>query len=111
MTNGSSWPHPHLLPIVQASRDLQSELRGADAGALDPEIAKGLEGSVAAALDKLEHGAQQTGNGINGWRVPPMTLGNYGCDSNSPSREGFSVLCAFAAVGSAARVPLQLPAK
>jgi hypothetical protein len=49
-----------------------------DAGALDPEIAKGLEGSVAAAIEKLEQGTKQTGNGINGWRVPPMILGNYG---------------------------------
>jgi hypothetical protein len=49
-----------------------------DAGALDPEIAKGLEGSVAAAIEKLEQAAKQTGNGSNGWRVPLMILGNYG---------------------------------
>jgi hypothetical protein len=49
-----------------------------DAGALDPEIAKGLEGSVAAAIQKLEQAAKQTGNAVNGWRVPSMILGNYG---------------------------------
>ena len=49
-----------------------------DAGALDPEIAQGLEGCVTAAIERLEQGAKQAGNGVNGWRVPPMILGNYG---------------------------------
>jgi hypothetical protein len=49
-----------------------------DAGTLDPEIARGIEGSVAAAIQKLEQAAKQTGNAVNGWRVPAMILGNYG---------------------------------
>lgn len=49
-----------------------------DGGTLDPEIAQGLDGSVAAAIEKLEHAAQQTGHAVNGWRVPAMILGNYG---------------------------------
>jgi hypothetical protein len=49
-----------------------------DAATLDPEIAKGLDGSVAAAIEKLEQAAKQTGHAVNGWRVPAMILGNYG---------------------------------
>jgi hypothetical protein len=49
-----------------------------DARALDPEIAQGLENSVAAAIERLAQAAKQTGNGANGWRVPPAFLGNYG---------------------------------
>ena len=65
-----------------------------DAGALDPEIAKGLDGSVAAAIEKLEQGAKQTGNAVNGWRVPAMILGNYG---NNYAARAVIALIAFGA--------------
>jgi hypothetical protein len=54
-----------------------------DPAQLDPAVAKGLEGSVSLAMQKLQTGVTQMGataaNRVtNGWRVPPMTLGNYG---------------------------------
>jgi DNA sulfur modification protein DndE len=45
---------------------------------LDPRIANGLERSVSLALERLQAAAKQTGNSVNGWRVPAMILGNYG---------------------------------
>jgi hypothetical protein len=51
-----------------------------DPGKLDPSVAKGLEKSVSVALEKLRTAAKETGTQVNGWRVPPMILGNYGTD-------------------------------
>lgn len=45
---------------------------------LDPAVAKGLERSVAVALEKLQAASEETGAPVNGWRVPPMILGDYG---------------------------------
>ena len=47
---------------------------------LDSATAKGLEKSVEVALEKLQAASKETGAPINGWRVPPMILGNYGSD-------------------------------
>ncbi len=47
---------------------------------LDPAIAKGLEKSVAVALEKLQAASKEAGAPVNGWRIPPMVLGNYGTD-------------------------------
>jgi hypothetical protein len=47
---------------------------------LDPAVAKGLEKSVAVALEKLKAASKETGAPVNGWRVPPMILGNFGTD-------------------------------
>ncbi|HYA81131.1 MAG TPA: DUF1254 domain-containing protein [Methylocystis sp.] len=47
---------------------------------LDPAVAKGLQQSVAVALEKLQAAAKGTGAPVNGWRIPPMTLGNFGAD-------------------------------
>lgn len=51
-----------------------------DPSKLDPAVAKGLEKSVATALEKLDAASKQAGAPINGWRVPAMNLGNFGTD-------------------------------
>ncbi|NJD33167.1 MAG: DUF1254 domain-containing protein [Gammaproteobacteria bacterium] len=51
-----------------------------DASKLDPAVAKGLENSVSVALEKLLAASKETGAPVNGWRVPPMVLGNYGTE-------------------------------
>ena len=54
-----------------------------DMGKLDPAVARGLEKSVAVALDKLQAAFKETGAPVNGWRIPSMVLGNYGTDYGS----------------------------
>jgi hypothetical protein len=56
-----------------------------DPSHLDPAVAKGLEGSVSVALQKLQAGIEQktttqtpTGHTANGWRILPMTVGHFG---------------------------------
>jgi hypothetical protein len=49
-----------------------------DLAKLNPSVAKGLETSVSFALEQLQQAARQTGAASNAWRIPPMTLGNYG---------------------------------
>jgi hypothetical protein len=51
-----------------------------DPSKLDPAVAKGLDKSVAVALEKLGAASQGMGDPVNGWRVPSMTLGNFGAD-------------------------------
>jgi len=51
-----------------------------DPSKLDPAVAKGLEQSVKVAFEKLLVASKETGAPVNGWRVPPMILGNYGSD-------------------------------
>ena len=51
-----------------------------DPSKLDPAVAKGLEQSVSAALEKLNAASKETGAPVNGWRVPPMILGNFGSE-------------------------------
>jgi len=51
-----------------------------DLAKLDSTTAKGLEESVTVALDKLKAASKETGAPVNGWRVPPMILGNFGSD-------------------------------
>jgi hypothetical protein len=48
--------------------------------ALDPEVAKGLEQSVPAAFAKLEEARKRAGTPVNGWHIPPRSLGNFGTD-------------------------------
>jgi len=47
---------------------------------LDPAVARGLTNVVQTALSKLEEAAKTTGAPVNGWRVPPANLANYGTD-------------------------------
>jgi hypothetical protein len=51
-----------------------------DPSKLDPAVAKGLEQSLSAALEKLNAASKETGAPVNGWRVPPMILGNFGTE-------------------------------
>lgn len=51
-----------------------------DPAKLDPAVAKGLENSVRVALEKLQAAAKDAGAPVNGWRVTPMNLGNFGSD-------------------------------
>jgi len=51
-----------------------------DTRSLDPTMAKALEGSVHRAVKQIAAGAQEMGTEVNGWRVPPPTLGNFGTD-------------------------------
>jgi hypothetical protein len=51
-----------------------------DMSKLDPAVSKGLEGAVQRAIEKLQAAAKETGAPINGWRIPPMIVGNYGTD-------------------------------
>jgi hypothetical protein len=56
-----------------------------DPSRLDPTVAKGLEGSLSVALQKLQEGIEQKataqtsiGRTENGWRILPMTVGRFG---------------------------------
>jgi hypothetical protein len=51
-----------------------------DPSKLDPAVARGLENSVSVAMEKLQAASKETGAPVNGWRVPPMVLGNFGRD-------------------------------
>lgn len=51
-----------------------------DPSTLDPAVAKGLEQSLPAALEKLTAASKEAGAPVNGWRVPSMILGNFGTD-------------------------------
>jgi hypothetical protein len=51
-----------------------------DPAKLDPDFAKGLEKSVQVAMEKLDAASKETGAPVNGWRVPPMILGNFGSE-------------------------------
>jgi hypothetical protein len=51
-----------------------------DPSHLDPDVARGLERSVAVALQKLQPGVGEKGKGVNGWFFPGMNLGKYGTD-------------------------------
>lgn len=51
-----------------------------DPSKLDPAVAKGLEQSVSVAVDKLLAASKEVGAPVDGWRIPPMVLGNYGSD-------------------------------
>jgi hypothetical protein len=51
-----------------------------DPSRLDPEVARGLERSVAVALQKLQPGKGQRREGINGWFFPGANLANFGTD-------------------------------
>jgi hypothetical protein len=54
-----------------------------DPSQLDPAVARGLSGSVALALQKLQAavaqmGAKDSSQSENGWRIPPAAVGNFG---------------------------------
>lgn len=49
-----------------------------DATKLDPDFARGLAQALPTALAKLEAASKESGQPVNGWRVPPMHLGRFG---------------------------------
>ena len=51
-----------------------------DPSKLEPAVAKGLEKSVPWRMEKLQAASKESGAPVNGWRVPPMVLGNFGTD-------------------------------
>ena len=64
---------------------------------LDPAIAKGLEGSVQRAMEKLQVASKEAGKPINGWNVPPMNLANFGTD--------YGIRAIVALIGLGANLP------
>ena len=56
-----------------------------DPSRLDRDVAKSLSGSVSLALQKLQAAVAQMGTTEshhfeNGWRIPPIAVGNFGTD-------------------------------
>lgn len=51
-----------------------------DPAKLDPAVARGLGQSVTVAIDRLLAASKEVGAPANGWRIPPMILGNFGTD-------------------------------
>jgi hypothetical protein len=51
-----------------------------DISSLDPAVRKGLDGSVQTAVGKMGAAAKEIGTSENGWRVPPVTLADFGTD-------------------------------
>ncbi|HTN47816.1 MAG TPA: DUF1254 domain-containing protein [Burkholderiaceae bacterium] len=51
-----------------------------DISRLDPAVAKGLEKAVPTALERLRAASKTSGAPVNGWRIPPMELGDYGTE-------------------------------
>ena len=68
-----------------------------DPSELDPAVAKGLSQALPTALAKLNEAAPKTGAPVNGWRVPPMILGQYGSE--------YGVRAAVALFGLGANLP------
>jgi hypothetical protein len=53
-----------------------------DKSTLDPAVVKGLDGCVQAAVERIGAGAKDLGTSVNGWRVPPLNLAEFGTDYN-----------------------------
>jgi len=51
-----------------------------DKSILDPAVVNGLDGCVQAALEKVGAAAKEMGSPVNGWRMLPTTLGDFGTD-------------------------------
>jgi hypothetical protein len=54
--------------------------QGFDPSQLDPAAAKALESSVQLAVEKLQAAGKTWGQPVNGWSLPPMSVGNFGND-------------------------------
>jgi hypothetical protein len=59
-----------------------------DISRLDPEVAAGLQRSVAVALHKLQPGAEHR-DSVNGWVLPGTNLGNFGTDYHTRALTAF----------------------
>jgi hypothetical protein len=51
-----------------------------DPARLDQAVAAGLQSSISVALDKLREASHSVSKPVNGWQIPPLTLGKYGAD-------------------------------
>jgi hypothetical protein len=51
-----------------------------DPAHLDPAVAAALQASVSAAFDKLHEASHKVSQPVNGWQIPPLTLGKFGTD-------------------------------
>jgi hypothetical protein len=51
-----------------------------DASRLDPAVAAALQSSFSAAFDKLHEASHNVSQPVNGWQIPPLTLGRFGTD-------------------------------
>jgi hypothetical protein len=51
-----------------------------DMSKLDPAVAKGLERSVQSAVAKLAAAGKEVGTSVNGWRILPAKVGDFGTD-------------------------------
>jgi hypothetical protein len=68
-----------------------------DPSKIDPAIAKGLDGSLSVALEKLLEAAKNSGSPVNGWRIPPSILGRFGTE--------YGIRAIVALVGLGANLP------
>ena len=68
-----------------------------DPSKLDPAVARGLDQALPEALAKLTAASKETGAPVNGWRTPPMKLGNYGTE--------YGLRAVIALVGLGANLP------
>ena len=68
-----------------------------DPSKLDPAVARGLDNALPEALAKLTAASKESGAPVNGWRVTPMTLGNFGTD--------YGLRAVVALVGLGANLP------
>jgi hypothetical protein len=68
-----------------------------DPSKLDPAVAKGLEQSVTVALEKLQAASKEVGAPVNGWRIPPTIVGNFG--------DNYGARAVVALIGLGANLP------
>jgi len=68
-----------------------------DPSKLDPAVAKGLDGSLSVALEKLQEAAKNSGTPVNGWQIPPSILGRFGTE--------YGIRAIVALVGLGANLP------
>ncbi|HRI92498.1 MAG TPA: DUF1254 domain-containing protein [Accumulibacter sp.] len=67
------------------------------ASKLDPAVARGLEGSLAIALERLHAAAKHAGKPVNGWYIPPREVGDFGTD--------YDLRAVVALIGLGANIP------
>ena len=51
-----------------------------DMSKLDPALARGLQKSVPTAVAKVAAAAKESGTAVNGWKILPKNVGNFGTD-------------------------------
>jgi hypothetical protein len=64
---------------------------------LDPQVARGLDGSVQKAIHMLQNTANDVGKHVNGWSILPKNLANFGTD--------YGIRAVIALIGLGANLP------